>query len=166
MVLFKKGDPPDVDCPSAYMFPGQQLLQMIFVVVAFLCVPWMLLIKPFVLRSRHNKQIKAQPLNNVETTDVENGHPNGGHAGGGHDEHGEEFDFGEIFIHQSIHTIEYVLGSVSHTASYLRLWALSLAHARKLHTTITVSYEMFLYEDNKVMFYPILQSFLKYCGTW
>lgn len=135
MVLFKEATVQTETC-SPWMYAGQQGIQKLLVLVAFVCIPWMLLAKP-ILIMQERKKAQHQPIlpySSEGAHDGENGtqQAEGGavaaHGAGGHGHDQEEMS--EIFIHQGIHTIEYVLGSVSHTASYLRLWALSLAHAQ------------------------------------
>lgn len=104
--------PGTVDEP---MYAGQPGIQNILLLLAFASVPVLLLVKPYLL----SKQVH-EPI--VHHSDDEEG---GEHEAEEDDEHG----FGEILIHQAIETIEFVLGMVSNTASYLRLWALSLAHS-------------------------------------
>lgn len=120
MVLFKANEPEDKECPP-YMYSGQRFIQSFFVVIAVLCIPVMLFAKPYIQRKQHLAKMGQQKM------DVNGG---GGVDGSTTVGPAEEFDFTETLILQGIHTIEYVLGSVSHTASYLRLWALSLAHAQ------------------------------------
>uniref|UniRef100_A0A8C4NXA8 V-type proton ATPase subunit a n=1 Tax=Dicentrarchus labrax TaxID=13489 RepID=A0A8C4NXA8_DICLA len=87
------------------LYPGQTGLQIFLVVIAVLSVPVLLLGKPVYLYWLHN----------------------GSHRLG---MYRVRFDFADELLHQAIHTIEYCLGCISNTASYLRLWALSLAHAQ------------------------------------
>ncbi|XP_069607920.1 V-type proton ATPase 116 kDa subunit a 1 isoform X2 [Ranitomeya imitator] len=130
MFLFNYSDPS-----FPMLYSGQKGLQCFLVVCAFLCVPWMLVLKPVMLRHQYLRR-KHLGTHNFGGIRVGNG-PTEEDAEiiqhdqlSMHSEEGEEFNFGDVVVNQAIHTIEYCLGCISNTASYLRLWALSLAHAQ------------------------------------
>uniref|UniRef100_A0A8C5D8G1 V-type proton ATPase subunit a n=1 Tax=Gouania willdenowi TaxID=441366 RepID=A0A8C5D8G1_GOUWI len=104
MFLFSDnpGNPP--------LYKGQSVVQLVLVIVAILSVPVLLLGKPTVEFIMF--KIRRPRVVSVFIVDL------------------EKFDAADVFMHQAIHTIEYCLGCISNTASYLRLWALSLAHAQ------------------------------------
>lgn len=100
------------------LYKGQKTVQLILLGAALLSIPWLLLCKPLYLRKQMQKGHVGLPQHESDVDACENSDGE------------EEEAFGDILIEQTIHTIEFCLNSVSHTASYLRLWALSLAHSQ------------------------------------
>ncbi|KAJ4306702.1 H(+)-transporting V0 sector ATPase subunit a [Collariella sp. IMI 366227] len=143
MLIYMFLQPGFIDVP---LYRGQKYVQVCLLLLALVQVPVLLFLKPFYLRWEHNRARAkgyrgdwVSALDEDEDAGGANGRPSTDSAGEGvamiaqdlDDEEGaheEEFEFGEVMIHQVIHTIEFCLNCVSHTASYLRLWALSLAH--------------------------------------
>ncbi|XP_016100501.1 V-type proton ATPase 116 kDa subunit a-like isoform X2 [Sinocyclocheilus grahami] len=131
MCLFSYNDPTNKP-----FYTGQIVIQCLLVITALACVPCMLIVKTLVMRRQYlwRRHLGTQNFGGI-------------HVGNGptedeaeiiqHDQLSQnleeelpEFDFADVAVHQAIHTIEYCLGCISNTASYLRLWALSLAHAQ------------------------------------
>jgi V-type H+-transporting ATPase subunit a len=132
--------PGNVDEP---MYGGQPGIQNILLAVAGISVPILLLAKPYFL----SKELEAAHANK-HNSDEEDGP-------------GDEHGFGEILIHQAIETIEFVLGMVSNTASYLRLWALSLAHSE----LATVFWNKALLSTLNINWFATYLGFAIFAGT-
>lgn len=151
------GNPAFSGTPT-YLFAGQAFLQKVLLLCALLAIPWLLIMKPYVLYRRHQKRLARSTGNFggvrvnldvagndraaiIDHDELEEDDEEMMNARNNEDEityHDEkisepaldDFNMQEIVIYQIIHTIEFCLSCISHTASYLRLWALSLAHAQ------------------------------------
>lgn len=131
------------------LYSHQSAVQLTLLLIALICVPWLVFVKPFYLKHRMSLKESGDSYEAIinEETDFTGQADDAMLPSLQREEslvsHEDEEDegFGDIMIHQVIHTIEFCLNCVSHTASYLRLWALSLAHAQLSSVLWTMTLE-------------------------
>lgn len=144
------------------LYTGQSLIQRALMAIAAISVPILLFGKPIYIAISNSKMRKIAKGSNVvfklrrstkftkSSIMTECEEPD-------HEE------FSEVMIHQAIHTIETVLGSLSHTASYLRLWALSLAHEQLSRVLWTMIMRNGFNINNSAGFIMVFFVFLVWC---
>jgi len=192
MLIYMFLSPGTVDA-SSQLYAGQGFVQTLLLLIALVCVPWMLCLKPYMLYREHQRVIgqgyrgltgqengNGRPSTSEELEDDEEG------AGQAVAEGGEEHHVGlkRLASIKLIHCRDsrwemssYTRSSTpsnsvwavfqirvplcprsahpadgGYSASYLRLWALSLAHAQLSEVLYTMTIEnAFLYEGNGVV---------------
>ncbi|KAK1925324.1 V-type ATPase, V0 complex, 116kDa subunit family [Papiliotrema laurentii] len=150
MLIYMFLSPGTVE-PSTQLYAGQGFVQVVLLLIALVCVPWMLCLKPYVLWKEHQRVVgqgyrgltgqENGEGRNSNDNDLDDDEEGAGQPVAEHMEEEHPFEMGDIIIHQVIHTIEFCLGCISNTASYLRLWALSLAHAQLSEVLYTMTLE-------------------------
>jgi V-type H+-transporting ATPase subunit a len=116
------------------LMENQASIMQTLLLISAVCVPVMLCVRPWyvgITRSmRKKREAKVAQKDhyfhaiNADGPDMEVAHEDK------EQHHAHEHPMSDVIVHQIIETIEFVLGTVSNTASYLRLWALSLAHSQ------------------------------------
>ncbi|KAL5260203.1 hypothetical protein ACHWQZ_G010350 [Mnemiopsis leidyi] len=100
-------------------YEGQELVQLCLVIIALCMVPIMFAAKPLIEKYHRSKDSADYEALSYDSDDEDLEER----------EKAEEAAELDTWVNQGIHTIEFCLGVISNTASYLRLWALSLAHS-------------------------------------
>ncbi|XP_049848155.1 vacuolar proton translocating ATPase 100 kDa subunit-like isoform X2 [Schistocerca gregaria] len=129
-MFLSPGQPPPAQNPAGplgatwELYRGQATVQLVLLIIMVICIPVMLLCKPLALRYQHSHTYKKlYPESSPEDPDPSD-------ECSTHPIQQPQFDFADELIHQAIETIEFTLSTLANTASYLRLWALSLAHSQ------------------------------------
>ncbi|CAD8116962.1 unnamed protein product [Paramecium sonneborni] len=132
-----------VEGPSMWNVNSQELIQAILIIIAVISIPWMWfshIIKGYSIYKRKRNTIVKNSGQSIEGSQVielqiqsildETQQEKSLLQIHDHNELSADEEFTELIVHETIETIEFVLGVISNTASYLRLWALSLAHSQ------------------------------------
>eukprot|EP01065_Artemidia_motanka_P039850 TRINITY_DN4913_c3_g1_i1.p1 TRINITY_DN4913_c3_g1~~TRINITY_DN4913_c3_g1_i1.p1 ORF type:complete len:1080 (+),score=411.10 TRINITY_DN4913_c3_g1_i1:109-3240(+) len=134
------------DCAGyAVLFDGQPGVQVVLFAIAFASLPFMLIPIPF-FEWRRKQALSDSPSPADQAAAA-------------------KIDMQEVVIKQVIHVIEYVLGCVSNTASYLRLWALSLAHAELSEVFLEYTFMTFVEQDSTKGFGGGIMMYIAF-GAW
>ena len=110
----------------------EQFINKILFLVSILCIPVMLMVKPWIkiYNQRQKEKMEEENPENNNIMELINNNYKELFLDYIKEQQNNNESSMDIIVHQIIETIEFVLGCVSNTASYLRLWALSLAHSQ------------------------------------